>query len=63
VIAAPLAFCFLQGWLQKFDYRITIGPGAFLAAAALTIIITIITISYQAISSALANPVKSLRVE
>ena len=63
VIASPIAFYFLHGWLQKFDYRITIGPGAFVIAAIVTIIITIFTISYQAISSALTNPVKSLRVE
>jgi len=63
VIASPIAFYFLHGWLQKFDYRITIGPGAFAIAATLTIVITILTISYQAIRSALANPVKSLRVE
>jgi putative ABC transport system permease protein len=63
IIASPIAFYFLHGWLQKYDYRIAIGPGAFLIAAALTIIITIFTISYQAIKSALTNPVKSLRSE
>jgi len=63
IIAAPIAFYFLHGWLQKYDYRISIGPWAFLIAAALTLIITVITISWQAISSALANPVKSLRTE
>jgi putative ABC transport system permease protein len=63
VIASPIAFYFLYGWLQKYDYRISIGPWAFLIAAILTIVITIITISYQAISSALTNPVKSLRTE
>jgi ABC-type antimicrobial peptide transport system permease subunit len=63
LIASPIAFYFLHGWLQKFDYRITMGPGAFLIAAAVTIIITILTISYQAISSGLTNPVKSLRSE
>ena len=63
IIASPVAFYFLHGWLQKFDYRIIIGPGAFLIAAAITIIITVFTISYQAISSALTNPVKSLRSE
>jgi putative ABC transport system permease protein len=63
VIASPIAFYFLQGWLQKFEYRITIGPGAFLLSAAAAVIITIITVSYQAIASALMNPVKSLRAE
>ncbi len=63
VIASPLAFYFLSRWLQNYNYRITIGPWVFLIAAALTIAITILTISYQAISSALTNPVKSLRSE
>ncbi|HJP64079.1 MAG TPA: FtsX-like permease family protein, partial [Mucilaginibacter sp.] len=63
VIASPVALYFLHGWLQKFDYRITMGPAAFLLSAAAAIIITIFTISYQAISSALTNPVKSLRSE
>jgi putative ABC transport system permease protein len=63
IIASPIAFYFLQGWLQKFEYRITIGPAAFLLSAGAAIIITIFTVSYQAISSALTNPVKSLRVE
>jgi len=63
VIASPVALYFLQGWLQNFDYKITIGPGAFLISAAVAIIITIFTVSYQAIGSALTNPVKSLRSE
>ena len=63
VIASPVAFYFLEGWLKKYAYRISIGPGVFVAAAALTIAITIFTVSYQAISSALANPAKSLKVE
>jgi putative ABC transport system permease protein len=63
VIASPIAFYFLHGWLQKYDYRIGLGPGAFIIAAIITIAITILTVSYQAISSALTNPVKSLRSE
>ncbi|MGZ3874161.1 MAG: FtsX-like permease family protein, partial [Mucilaginibacter sp.] len=63
VIASPVALYFLSGWLQKFEYRITIGAGAFVIAASLAIIITLVTISYQAITSALANPVRSLRSE
>src|SRR5688572_15472620 len=63
LIASPLAFYFLQGWLEKYDYRITIGPGVFVIAAIAAIIITILTISFQAIKAAIANPVKSLRTE
>ena len=63
VVASPISYYFLQEWLQKFEYRITMGPAAFLLSAAVAIIITILTVSYQAISSALTNPVKSLRAE
>jgi putative ABC transport system permease protein len=63
VIASPIALYFLEGWLQKYDYRIIIGPGVFLLSAATAIIITIFTVSYQAIASALTNPVKSLHSE
>jgi putative ABC transport system permease protein len=63
VIASPIAFYFLQNWLQKYDYRITIGPSVFLLSAAAAIIITLATISFQAIKAALTNPVKSLRSE
>lgn len=63
IIASPLAFYFLQKWLIKYDYRITIGPGVFIISAIMAIVITLITISFQAIKAALANPVKSLRSE
>jgi ABC-type antimicrobial peptide transport system permease subunit len=49
--------------LLKYDYRITIGPGVFVLSAVAALIITIITISFQAIKAALTNPVKSLRSE
>ena len=63
VIASPIAFYFLQHWLLKYDYRISIGAGVFVVSAIIAIIITIITISFQAIKAAVANPVKSLRTE
>jgi putative ABC transport system permease protein len=63
LIAAPVAFYFMHGWLQTYYYRITIGPGVFIASAAAAVIVTIITISLQAIRAALANPVESLRSE
>jgi len=63
VVASPVAFYFLHGWLQKYYYRITIGPGVFLAAGGLALLITILTISFQAIKGALANPTHSLRSE
>jgi len=63
VIASPLALYFLQNWLQKYDYRVSIGPGVFLVSAIAAILITLLTISFQAIKAAVANPVKSLRSE
>ncbi|HEY8930863.1 MAG TPA: ABC transporter permease [Mucilaginibacter sp.] len=63
IIASPIALYFLQKWLMKYDYRIGIGPGVFIISAAAAIIITLLTISTQAIKAALANPVKSLKTE
>jgi len=63
LIASPFALYFLQGWLQHYEYRISIGPGVFIIAAIISIVITLITISFQSVKAALANPVKSLRTE
>ncbi|MBS1661805.1 MAG: ABC transporter permease [Bacteroidetes bacterium] len=63
VVASPVAYYFLQGWLEKYKYRITIGPGVFLMAGAMALLITVLTISFQAIRGAMANPTKSLRSE
>jgi putative ABC transport system permease protein len=63
VIATPLALYFLQNWLQKYEYRVSIGPWVFIAAAIAAVVITIVTISFQAIKAAVANPVRSLRSE
>ena len=63
VIATPIAFYFISNWLQDYDYRVPISPFVFIGAAAIAMIITIITISFQAIRAAIANPVKSLRME
>ena len=63
VVASPVAFYYLHNWLIKYSYHISIGPGVFVIAALMALIITLITISFQAIKAALANPVKSLRSE
>ncbi len=63
IIATPIALYFLQGWLLKYEYRISIGPGVFVAAAIVALLITILTISFQAIKAAMSNPVKSLKTE
>lgn len=63
VIASPIAYYFLQGWLTKYDYHIIIGPGIFIMSGFAAIFITLATISFQSIKAALMNPVKSLRSE
>lgn len=63
VIAFPLAWWGMNKWLQGFEYRIDIGPGVFFIAGASIILITLLTVSFQAIKAAMANPVKSLRSE
>lgn len=63
VLAAPLAYFAMAEWLQNFAYRIDIGPGVFLLSGGLVLLIAVLTISYQAIKSALANPVDALRYE
>lgn len=63
IVASPIAFYYLQNWLQQYDYRITINPVVFIMAGLAAVIIAIITISFQAIRAATANPVKSLRTD
>lgn len=63
IIASPLAFLVANKWLQNYPYRITISWRMFASAGTLVILIALITISFQSIKAAVANPVKSLRAE
>ena len=63
VIAVPVAWWAMYKWLQDFAYRISIGWWIFLLAGVIAIMIALITVSFQAIKAAMANPVKSLRTE
>ncbi len=63
LIASPIAFFAMQKWLQGFAYRIQIQWWMFALAGSLAIVIALLTISFQAVKAALANPVKSLRSE
>lgn len=63
VIAAPIAWYYLNIWLTNYDYRIEIKWQVFVMAALAALIITLLTVSFQAIKAAIANPVKSLRTE
>jgi putative ABC transport system permease protein len=63
VIASPIAWYFMNKWLQNFAYRTTITWQVFVLTALLALTIAFITISFQSIRAALANPVKNLRSE
>ncbi len=63
VIAFPVAWLMMNKWLQSFAYRINISWWVFAIAGLLTIAIALITVSFQAIKAALANPTSSLRSE
>jgi putative ABC transport system permease protein len=63
LLAWPLAWYAMHKWLQGFAYRIDISLNVFVLTAALSLFIALITISFQSIKAAVANPVKSLRSE
>lgn len=63
LISLPLGWFAMNKWLQDFSYRIEIGIGVLIFAAALVIAIAVVTVSYQSIRAAIVNPVKSLRTE
>jgi len=63
LIASPLGWLAMNKWLEDFAYRTSIGASVFLVAGVLALVIAAITISFQTIRAALANPVKSLRTE
>lgn len=63
LIASPLAYYFLSQWLQKYEYRTEISWWIFAVSIGGALLITLLTVSFQAIRAAIANPVKSLRTE
>jgi putative ABC transport system permease protein len=63
LIASPIAWYTMNHWLQGYAYRIRIGGWVFLLAGSLSILISLLTVSYQAIAAARANPARSLRPE
>jgi len=63
IVAFPVAWWMMHSWLQNYQYRIDISWWIFLAAGISAILIALITISFQSIKAAIANPVKSLRTE
>lgn len=63
VIAMPLAWYMMSGWLQNFAYRINLTAGVFVLAMASSVAIAWLTVGYKAVKAALVNPVRSLRSE
>jgi ABC-type antimicrobial peptide transport system permease subunit len=62
-LAAPIGYYLSNNWLTNYDYRIKIGWQVFVMAALAALAITLLTVSFQAIKAAIANPTKSLRTE
>ncbi|MGB8192853.1 MAG: FtsX-like permease family protein, partial [Chitinophagaceae bacterium] len=63
LIASPLAWYFMRNWLQDFAYRVQINWWVFVVAGCMALMIALLTVSFQAIKAAIANPVRSLRSE
>ena len=63
VIASPIAYYFMHGWLDNYRYRINISWWVFASAGIGSLLLTIVMVSFQAIKAAVTNPVKSLRSE
>ncbi len=63
VVAFPLSWWFMHKWLQNYAYHVSISWWVFVIAGLLALLIALITISFQSIRAAIANPVKSLRTE
>ena len=63
VVAVPVAYLAMNRWLEDFAYRTDLGIGIFALAGGLALGIALLTVSYQAIRAALADPVKALRYE
>jgi ABC-type antimicrobial peptide transport system permease subunit len=63
VIASPMAYYFMQEWLRDFAYRIEVGWPFFALAGALALVVTFVTVGWQAVKAAVMDPVKALRSE
>ncbi|MGK7371283.1 MAG: ABC transporter permease, partial [Candidatus Halalkalibacterium sp. M3_1C_030] len=63
LIAIPIGWALMNSWLNNFAYRTELGVGVFIVAGVMALLLSVLTISWQAISAALMNPVESLRSE
>jgi putative ABC transport system permease protein len=62
-IAIPIAYYAMNEWLNDYEYKASIGTGLLVVVVLATMLITLLTVSFQAIKAALMNPVKSLKTE
>jgi putative ABC transport system permease protein len=63
IIASPVAYYFMNNWLNKYHYHTDVSWWIFISTAIMTMLITLLTVSFQSIKAALANPIKSLKTE
>jgi putative ABC transport system permease protein len=63
IISSPVAWYFMNQWLEDFTYRIHISWWVYIEAGTAAILIALITVSFQAVKAAIVNPIKSLRME
>ncbi|HEV9036054.1 MAG TPA: FtsX-like permease family protein, partial [Puia sp.] len=63
LVAIPVSWYIMHGWLQQYDYRTSISVWIFVMTAVAALAITLVTVSFQSIRASLANPVRSLRSE
>ncbi|GGH32235.1 ABC transporter permease [Dyadobacter endophyticus] len=63
VLSAPVAWWAMESWLKNFEYKISLNPAIFLLALLATVVVALLTVSFQSVKAALTNPVKSLRSE
>jgi putative ABC transport system permease protein len=63
VISSPLAWWIVAKWLESFNYRVAMSTWVFVNAGIISVMIALITVSFQSIKAAIANPVRSLRTE
>jgi putative ABC transport system permease protein len=61
LVATPMAWYFLSGWLQHYSYRTELHWWIFVSASVVSLVITLLTISFQSAKAAKVNPVKSLQ--
>ncbi len=63
VVAVPVSYLAMSRWLEGFAYRIAIGPGVFLLAGGLALLVAVVTVSWQSLRAARLDPVRTLRYE